>query len=47
MFSSRPQPEVAHCMGQRVRLFFVRGVGSKAEDMACGIHRSAAPWSPK
>lgn len=21
--------------------------GSKAEDMACGIHRSAAPWSPK
>lgn len=25
MFSSRPQPKVAHCMGQRVCLLFVRG----------------------
>lgn len=29
MFSSRPQPEVVHCMGQRVRLFFVRGRGQQ------------------
>lgn len=46
MFSSHPQPKAAHCMGQRCTSPLSAVTGSKTEDMACGIHRSAALWSP-